>query len=185
MVEEGGSISPKAVYLLARLVGSNLWIMNSEINKLVLVAPDRRIEEDDVKTMVGYTQQATVFNMIDAILESKARIAEQCLQQLLQRGVAPAYLLVMLSRQVQMIVRAKELRNQGEHDRGIQNRLGLTSDFAFRKTLEQADSYSLVRLKEVYGELLEADLYIKTGKYDGQLTFNILIAELCQRRQSS
>ena len=181
VTDEGGSISPKAVYLLTRLVGSNLWIMASEITKLVLFAPDRRIEEDDVKTIVGYTQQATVFNMIDAILEFKAELAEQLLQHLFQRGVAPAYLLFMLSRQVQMIVRARELRSQRMSNLDIQNKLGLTSEFVLRKTLEQASRYSLPRLREVYHHLLETDLSIKTGRYDAELALNILVAELSRR----
>nr|NIT57717.1 hypothetical protein [Fodinibius sp.]NIY26299.1 hypothetical protein [Fodinibius sp.] len=61
----------------------------------------------------------------------------------------------------------------------IQNKLGLTSEFALRKTLEQADRYPLERLKEVYHKLLEADLSIKTGKYGAELTLSILVAELC------
>jgi len=181
VVEEGGSISSRAANLLTRLVGSNLWIMTSEIGKLVLFAPDRLIEEEDVKAVVGYTQQATVFTMIDAILEFKAGLAEQLLQQLLQRGAAPAYLLTMLSRQVQMIVRARELRNQRKSKIEIQNKLGLTSDFALGKTLEQAGRYSLPRLKKVYNHLLETDLSIKTGKYNAELALTILIAELCQQ----
>ncbi len=179
--EEGGSISPQAAILLTRLVGSNLWIMASEINKLVLFALGRRIEEEDVKKVVSYTQQASVFAMVDAILEFKADVAEQGLQQLLNRGAAPAYLLVMLSRQVQMMVRVKELRNQGKTRMEIQNKLGLTSEFVLRKTLEQADRYTLGRLKEAYHQLLGTDISIKTGKYDGELALNILVAELCQR----
>ncbi len=185
VASEGGSISSSAVQLLARLVGSNLWVMSSEISKLILFAPDRRIEEDDVKTLVGYTQQATVFAMVDAILESKAEPAEQLLQHLLQRGAAPAYLLYMLSRQVHMIVRARELQAQGESNIEIQNKLGLTSEFALRKTLEQASRYSLLRLKEVYHHLLETDLSIKTGQYDAELALSILVAELCQRGKTS
>ena len=53
-----------------------------------------------------------------------------------------------------------------------------------RKTLEQADRYSWERLKEVYYKLLEADLSIKTGRFDGELTLNILLAELCQPRKA-
>ncbi|MBC8429359.1 MAG: hypothetical protein H8D89_00120 [Dehalococcoidia bacterium] len=117
--------------------------------------------------------------MVDAILDFKAGIAEQLLEQLLQRGASPAYLLVMLSRQARMIVQAKELRRQRKSDVEIQNRLGLTSGFALRKTLEQAQRYPLERLKEVYHKLLEADLSIKTGKYEGGLVLNLLIAELC------
>jgi len=181
---EGGSISPQAVSLLAHIVGGNLWTMANEINKLVLFVSGRRIEQEDVRMMTGYAQEANVFAMIDAILEFKAGEAEQLLQQLLQRGAAPAYLLVMLSRQVQLMVRAKELRRQGKAETVVQNRLGLTSEFALRKTLEQADRYPLERLREIYQKLLQTDLSIKTGKYGGELALNILIAELCQKRRA-
>ncbi len=178
---EGGSISPQAVELLARVVGSNLWVMASEIDKLLLFTSRRQIEAEDIKTLVSYAQQASVFSMVDAILEFKIGLAEGVLQQLLQEGAAPAYLLVMLSRQVRMIVRAKELRRQGKAGMGIQTRLGLTSEFALNKTLEQAGRYTMERLKGVYHRLLEADLAIKTGKYDGELALSILVADLCQQ----
>ncbi len=80
-----------------------------------------------------------------------------------------------------MIVRVKELRNQRKAEIEIRNKLGLTSEFAWHKTIEQAERYPLERIKEVYHKLLEADLSIKTGKYEGELALNILIAELCQR----
>ena len=183
VTQESGSISPGAVDLLVRLVGANLWIMASEINKLVIFVSGRRIEGEDIRMVVSYAQQANVFAMVDAILEFKVGVAEQLLQQLLQRGATPAYLLVMLSRQVQMMVRAKELRSQGKSKIDIQNTLGLPSEFALRKTLEQADRHPLAQIKEVYRRLLEADLSIKTGKYDGELALNLLIAELCQQHK--
>jgi DNA polymerase-3 subunit delta len=176
--EEGGSISPQAVNLLANLIGSNLWIMANEIKKLVLLASGRRIEEGDVRALVSYAQETNVFAMVDAILEFKPGIAEKLLQQLLREGAAPAYLLFMLARQVRMIVRARELRSQGKPEVEIQSRLGLPSGFALRRTLEQAARHPLSRVIEVYHKLLETDLAIKTGKYDGELALNILIAEL-------
>ncbi len=182
VAEEGGSISPRAIDSLAKLVGSNLWIIASEINKLVLFTSGHRIEEEDIKRVVGYTQQANVFAMVDAILEFKPGVAEQLLQQLLQGGAAPAYLLVMLSRQVHLVTRAKDLTNRGKNKTEIQDKLGLTAEFALRKTLEQANRYPWERLKQIYHKLLETDLSIKTGRYDGELALNILIAELCQGR---
>ena len=178
MAEQDISMSPQAVDLLAQLVGSNLWVMTNEITKLALFASGRRIEEEDVKAVVSSAQETNVFAMVDAILDFKAGIAEQLLEQLLNRGASPAYLLAMLSRQVRMIVRARELRRQRQSDAEIQSRLSLTP-FALRKTLEQAQRYSLERLKEAYRKLLQADLSIKTGKYDGELALNLLIVELC------
>ena len=181
IAKEGGSISPQAVALLAKLVGGNLWIMANEINKLVLFTSGRLIEEEDVKALVSYGQEANIFGMVDAVLEFKTGAAEQSLHQLLARGIAPAYLLVILSRQIEKIVRLKELVSQRKSEVEIRDRLGLTSEFAWHKTLDQADRYSLKRLKEVYHQLLQADLSIKTGKYDGELALNILIAELCRQ----
>jgi len=183
VAEEGGSISPPAVNLLTQLIGSNLWTMASEINKLALYAGERRIEKEDVQMVVGYTQQVNVFAMVDAVIDFRPQVAENLLEQLLQRGATPPYILVMLSRQIRMIVRAKELRSQGIGEREIQSKLGLASDFQVRRTLEQANRYTLARLKQVYRQLLEADLSIKTGKYEGELALNILIAELCQQRK--
>jgi DNA polymerase-3 subunit delta len=179
VAEHGASISLQAVDLLAKLVGGNLWIMTNEISKLALFTSGRRIEVEDIKALVSSAQEANVFAMVDAILDFKAGVAEQLLEQLLQRGASPAYLLVMLSRQVRMIVLAKELRRQRQPEVEMQSRLGLPSEFALRKTLEQAQRYPLERLKEVYHKLLQADLSIKTGKYEGGLALNLLIAELC------
>jgi DNA polymerase-3 subunit delta len=184
VAEQGASISPEAADLLARLVGGNLWTMTNEINKLALFTSGRRIEVEDIKAIVSSAQEANVFAMVDAILDFKAGVAEQLLEQLLQIGASPAYLLVMLSRQVRLIVQARELRRLGKPEVEIQNRLGLTSEFAWRKTLEQAQRYPLERLREAYNKLLEADLAIKTGKYEGGLALNLLIAELCQRRRA-
>ncbi|MDO8568007.1 MAG: DNA polymerase III subunit delta [Dehalococcoidales bacterium] len=181
VVDAGGTISQGAVEQLARFVGSNLWGMAGEIEKLVLFTGGRRIEDNDVRAIVSSTDEANVFAMVDAILEFRADAAGQLLQKLLQSGAAPSYLLVMLSRQARLIVQAKDMASRKKPRAEIQDRLGL-ADFALRRTLEQANRYSLERLRELYHRLLEADLSIKTGKYDGELALNILVAELCSGR---
>jgi DNA polymerase-3 subunit delta len=177
---EGGSISTQAVDLLVKLIGSNLWIMSNEINKLVILTSERRIEVGDVQIAVSYAQESNVFAMVDAILGFQPGIAEKLLQQLLQHGAAPAYLLFMLARQFRLIVRARDLQNRGEPAAMIQTSLGLPSGFVWHKTLEQASRHPLTRVIKVYHKLLETDLAIKTGKYDSELALNILIAELGQ-----
>jgi len=165
------------VELIAKLVGSNLWVMTNEIDKLTSFASGRQIELADVKAIVSYVQQTDVFDMIDAIVEAKSDTAEQLLQHLLRHGATPSYLLYMLTRQFRMIVRAQDMKTQGKPRREIQNKLGLFSEFVLDRTLEQARRYSLVRLREVYRYLLETDLSIKTGRYDGEFALNILVAE--------
>jgi DNA polymerase-3 subunit delta len=176
----GGTISPEATKLLVRFVGNDLWMLANEVDKLTLYAGDRRIEEEDVRTAVSYAQEASVFSMVDAIIESRAGAAQELYQQMLKQGSAPAQLLVMLGRQVRIIYQIKDMRSRRKTRSEIQSTLGLTSDFVLRKAWEQADKYSLSRLGEMYHKLLETDLAIKTGKYDDELALNILIAEMTQ-----
>jgi len=177
----GGSISPQAVAVLIRFVGSDLWTMAGEVDKLIQFASGRRIEEADVKAVVSYAQEANVFAMVDAILEFRVAKAQELLQQQFRQGAAPAQLLTMLARQVRIIFQVKEMRERRKSRGEIQTKLGLTSDFLLHKAWEQADKYSLNRLREVFHRLLEADLSIKTGKLDGEIALEILVTELGQR----
>ncbi len=182
--EAGGSIAPAAVAQLTKFVGNDLWTMSSEVDKLILYAGGRRIEDADVKEIVSYAQEANVFAMVDAILEGRTGFAQRLMQQLMREGMVPALLLVMLARQVRIILQVKEMRSSGRTRAEIQKKLGLTSDFLLRKAWEQADSYSMERLRELYHRLLETDLAIKTGKMEGDLAMDILIVELGQKAVS-
>ncbi len=177
----GGSISPAAVELLARLVGGNLWVMSGEVDKLVLYASGRRIEEDDVKAIVGYSREATVFEMIDAILESRSAAGQRALQQLIKAGEAPAFILFMLARQVRLLIITRAMLKDGRKEIEIQDRLGISADFVWRKTLDQAGRHSLERLKNLYRRILDADMAIKTGKYGDELALQILVAEMGEK----
>ena len=176
------AISEKAADLMARLVGNDLWAMANEIDKLVLFTGGRAIEEADVREVVSHAQEAGIFGMIDAIMESRLSVAQELLQQLFIQGMAPAQILVMLARQVRIIFQVREMRDRGMARNVIQTKLGLTQEFVLRKAWEQADKYSPARLIEVYHKLLEADIAIKTGKFNTpDLVLDILVAELGRR----
>lgn len=181
-LQSKNGISKKAVDLMVRLVGNDLWTMSNEIDKVVLFTGGRSIEEADVKAVVSHAQEANIFNMIDAIMESRVSVAQELLQELFIQGMEPAYILVMLARQVRIIFQVREMRDRGLSRGVIQTKLGLTSDFVLRKAWEQADKYSPARLIQVYHKLLEADIAIKTGKYHTpELVLDILVAEMGQR----
>jgi DNA polymerase III subunit delta len=185
IAEENSTISPQALNLMVRLIGSNLWVMSSELNKLVSYAYGRQIEEKDVKALVSYTQEIKVFTLVDAIMEFNTREAEILLQQLLQQGATASYLLAMLHRQLRLIVRAREMKKQGLKETEMRQRLGVASEYVVRKALEQANRYTMPRIIQVYQQLLDTDIAIKTGKYAEELALNILTAELCQRASTT
>jgi DNA polymerase-3 subunit delta len=180
ITQVGGTISEEALKSLVRLVGSDLWVMNGEIEKMVLYTAGRSIESEDVKKLVGLSREASIFTLVDAIVDGRLNLANQSMNEMLESGAAPSYVLVMLARQLRLIVRAKELKNTGQSESNIQGALGL-GDFPFRKTLEQTSRYTMARLRDFYHRLLDTDLAIKTGRYDDELALTILVSELCSQ----
>jgi len=161
--EEGGSITSEAVSLLAELIGGNLWAMNNEIQKLLLYTQGRTIAEEGVRQLVSYAQEANIFVLVDAVVEGQVQKAQLTLYRLYQEGISPTYILAMITRQVRLIAQAREL-DSGLSQQQIQDKLGLTSNYALDKTLSQAKLYDFEHIKQAYDKLLETDLAIKTGK---------------------
>ena len=179
VAEYSVSISPQAVRLLTEIAGDNLWTLTNELEKLSLYARGRRIEEEDVKQLTSYTRESNVFAMVDAIVERRASAAMQTLHQLLADGMAPPYLLVMITRQLRLMVQAKELVDQRISISKMPEELGVAPNYPIERLLRQAAGYSMPRLIEVYRKLLETDIGIKTGKWKGELALELLIAEVC------
>lgn len=179
--EEGGSITSDAVSLLAELIGGNLWAMNNELLKLLLYTQGRPIGEDDVRQLVSYAQEANIFVLVDAVVEGQVQKAQLTLYRLYQEGDSPTHILAMITRQFRLIAQAREL-DSGLSQQQIQDKLGLTSNYALDKTLSQAKLYNFEHIKQAYDKLLETDLAIKTGKYNDQLALELLVAELATSR---
>lgn len=180
--QAGATISEQALKDLVKLAGSDLWVMKGEIEKLALYAVGRAIEAEDVKKLVGLSREASIFTLVDAIVDGRLNLANQTMNEMLESGAAPTYVLVMLTRQLRFLVRAKELKSAGLSESNIQGTLGL-GDFPFRKTLEQASRYTITRLRDFYHCLLDTDIAIKTGRYDDELALTILVSELCSQNR--
>jgi DNA polymerase-3 subunit delta len=175
----GGTISPGALKLLVGLVGADLWTMSSEIDKLIAYCSGKLITEDSVKQVTSYAREANIFALVDAILEGRRKVAQQLLHRLLQEGASPSYVLAMITRQLRLIVIAKDLGPKLSRPEN-RNRLEPTSGYGLEKAVKQAKSYNLERIKKAYHKLLEADIAIKTGKYDSDLALDLLVVELGQ-----
>jgi len=178
-----GSISPDAIKLLSDFIGGNLWLLSLEIDKLCTYARGRRIEENDVKALTSYAQETSVFAMVDAILDRKAAPATRLMHRLESEGEAPPYLLFMITRQLRMVIQAKDILLQSLPSSEVGHSLGIASDFVLQKVIEQAKTHSMERLKEIYRKLLDTDISIKTGRIKGdrgELALELLISELCE-----
>jgi len=179
--QTGAAITPGAATLLARLVGRDLWVLASEVEKLTLYTEGRRIEEADVRALTSAAREANIFELVDAVFDADHARAESRLETLLRGGESPTGIIVMLHRQLRLILLCQELSRHGVRDRALQQRLGLGWEFQLRRVQDQARRFSRRQLEDAYRRLVAADRAIKTGRYDGDLALNVLIVEIGAR----
>ncbi|MBM3942312.1 MAG: DNA polymerase III subunit delta [SAR202 cluster bacterium] len=186
--EKGAGINPPAIRSLMDLVGSDLWTLDRELEKLALYAAGKggaanvpSIDESDVQQLVSQVREASIFNAVDAILEGKPAVALRLVQQLQQDGRDPSYIIAMVERQLRLLALARHLSEQGVAQGEMAGRLGVASQFAVNKTLEQSRRHSWLDIYWRFHRLLDADLAIKTGRQTPDLALELLVADLAGR----
>ena len=176
--EKGASITPPAIQAIAEMIGSDLWTLDRELEKLALYATGREITEPDVRTLVPYAQEANIFNAVDAMMEGRPGDALRLLAQLMEEGREPLYVIAMIERQLRLMALAKDLTDRGVVQPELGRRMGANSDFVVRKTLGQARRVSLADIARRYQRVLESDLAIKQGRLEPEVSLELLVADL-------
>ena len=87
-------------------------------------------------------------------------------RQLLDEGAAGPYLLTMVARQARLVALAQELLARRAPPQEWPARLGTSSDFVVRKTMEQARRFPPHAVRALYRLLLDTDLALKSGTSD-------------------
>ena len=132
----GVEIEPRAAQSLTDMVGPELRVLDSEIQKLAAYGRDGTIANADVQALVSNTREASIFMAVDAVIEGRPGVALGHVGKLMQAGSSAGYVLAMLARQVRLLMLAKDLRRQGVAHDEMGSRLGV-SGYPLRKTLEQ------------------------------------------------
>ena len=180
--DKGGSISPPAIRAISEMVGSDLWTLDRELDKLALYATGREINEEDVRALVSYAQETNIFAAVDAIVDGHPGEALRLLTQLMSEGREPQYLIAMIERQLRLMALARDLSDRAVAPSEMGRRMGTNSDFVIRKTLGQARRTSMANISRMYQRVLRSDLDIKTGRLEPAVSLELLVADLVSAR---
>ena len=179
---KGASISPTANRSITDLVGSDLWTLDQELEKLTLFCAGKEIQESDVSELVSQVREASIFTAVDAMIEGQPGVALRLLHQLHQDGKEPLYIISMVERQLRLLALARDAMDRGVPQNELKGRLGTSSDFVVRKTAEQARRHPMSEIILRYNHLLEADLAIKLGKLEPELALELLAGDSSLQR---
>ena len=178
-VKNGARMSATAVSLLADYIGGDLWLLTGEINKLITYCSGREIGENDVREITSFAREENMFALVDSVLEGRIKEAQHMLHRMLKYGTAPQQILAMIERQLTIIMRVKDIGSEVPMQE-IKERLGLHPRYPLDKTLKQARTFNISRLRKAFHCLLDTDVAIKTGKYGDDLALDLMVIELCR-----
>jgi len=174
---KGSSISPSAIRSMTDLVGNDLWTLTQELEKLALYCSGRMIQEVDVGEMVSQVREASIFAAVDAMIDGRPGVALRLLHRLKEDGREAPYIISMVERQLRLLALARDSMDRGVPQSELRGRLGTSSDFVVRKTVEQARRHSMPEIIWRYNRLLETDLAIKRGRLEPDLALELLVGD--------
>jgi DNA polymerase-3 subunit delta len=174
---KGGDIESDAVAELAAHVGTDLRLLDNEIEKLLTYRANAPIRAEDVRALIASVHESGIFVLVDAVGSRERDAALKLLHAQLDHNAAPGYLLSMITRQFRLLLQMKDLGARGYTVDTANEQLKL-HPFAAKKTWTQAINFTLPQLEAIYQKLLETDLAIKTGRSEPVLALDVLIVDL-------
>ena len=170
-------VSKEALSKLIEFVGSDLWRLSNEVEKLANYKKGGQVSPEDVKLLVKPDLETDIFDTIDAFALKNNQKSLSLIQEHLDQGDSPLYILGMINYQLRNLLIVKNLYQQGKPPSAIKKETDLHS-YVVKKTLDQSKKFSLQEIKKIYHQLLEVDLNIKTGKVDKKPALKSFVAEI-------
>ena len=162
-------ITERALAVFMERTGSDMENIASELEKLLcytLEKPD--ITEADVDAICTRQINNRIFDMIEAVASKRQEAALELYYDLLALKEPPMRILFLITRQFHILMQVKDLRRLGFDNKSIASKAGIP-EFAVRRNLVQAKSFSMKELRAALEDGVRAEEDTKTGRMTDQL----------------
>jgi len=174
----GKAISAEACELMPAYVGRSLREIQNEIDKLfIYVGEKKKIEVDDVNSIVGMSRQFNVFELQSAIgAKNIARVLE-IVERMLDAGEQPIGIIVRLTRYFQQlwIIQDCLARKKSKQEIATVLRLPPKQMFFLENDVRSAQRFTSGEVRRAFALLEEADESLKTSNGDARLVMTLLL----------
>ena len=171
----GVTLSHEGANLLIQQVGTSLWHLYNEAEKLLTFSwGEKELGWEHVAAVVGFSRQYNTWEFTDAIGRKEFKRGMILLERLLEAGQSPVGIIVSLSRRINLLTRLRAMMDKGMVPNAIAKGLNLRPYF-LKLYMDQAGRYSVEELESSVRALLQADLSIKMGYLEPNMALTLLI----------
>ena len=181
----GLEVDADAARGLVEIVGDDVLVLTSEIEKIATWAAGARVGVREIESLAVPAREVEAWAVSDAwgARDLPAAVAA-CDASLEQRE--PFSIAVSLASHVGRVRAARLLADEGLGTREVAKRLGLRSEYPARKALSHSENYSREELDAAIVRLAELDAAIKgASRLAAELELVRAIAEVTRSRQAT
>lgn len=175
--KEGRQITSSTMGLFLAKTGDDMELIGNELEKLLCYTLGREvITSEDVEAVCANRTENKIFEMINAIAGKQQKKALDLYYDLLALKEPPMRILYLITRQFNLLMQVKELREQGFDQGAIAKTLGMQS-FIVRNYVRQSEHFTLEQLRNALQECVETEEAVKTGKMGDTMSVELLIVK--------
>lgn len=173
--KEGMEIERQAVALLLYKAGTDMENIRKELEKSICYCLKRGIiTAADVEEICTERLSNRIFDMINYVATGKREQALKLYYDLLSLKEPPMRILFLISRQFNMLLQAKQLREKGYDKRIISEKMGV-APFIAAKYMDQAAHFKRSILRRAVEDCVQAEEDVKTGRITDVMSVELLM----------
>lgn len=171
-------ITEAAAERMLELVGANLFMLTSEMDKLALYVNETNlIDEAVVENLVSKSLEQNIFSLVDKIVKRKVEEALRIYYDLIKQNEEPLKILAIIAGQFRLIYQVKELSRRGYGQQQIAGYLK-THPYRVKLAAGQSGQFSDEELSRIMNLLADADLQMKTGGMNKSMLIEMFLFRL-------
>jgi len=159
----GVQIGMREASYLAETIGSDLWQLHNEIQKLVLFAHGKPVTVAMIDQITSANITSTIFKLTDALGAKNLPQTLENFSNLLESGEEIMGVFYRLVGHFRTMAQVRAAVDQGLNKAAIAKELK-AHPFFVEKLILQSRNFGMNELREVYQNFFEIDKGIKTGK---------------------
>ncbi len=175
--KENKNITERDLNFFLDKTGSGMDNIRGELEKLFCYCMGRDvITAQDIEAVCTRQVSSQIFDMIDAVAQKKQKTALDLYYDLLTLKEPPMRILFLITRQFNLLLQVKELKNKGYDANAIGGKVGLAG-FIARKYVTQAARFREEDLRRALTDCVETEEAVKTGRMNDVMSVELLIVK--------
>lgn len=172
----GYKIDYKTASYFVQYAGSNVDILISEINKMMMYKDDDKIIKiEDINEITSKKINDNIFDLSNAIMDKNFKKMYECYNDLMTLKEEPIKIIAMLGSSFTLVYQCKLLYNDGKRQNEIADILKV---HPYRVKLAIENNYKINNIKEILKKLHNLDYEIKSGQIDKAVALDNFLLHL-------